>query len=599
MATADAKDGVAPRPAIADFRLPIIAVALALFAIRLITAVRDPFFEGDGGQRLHLAHLPVAGVGNRIWLPFLQAQIWALYRLHLPYYTFKIIPCFYFFIAVVFLGLLTYRQTGRRTDRRTVGQTGSMRGDLMFTLIVVICFAYQWEVQWISTRLYQESLALAGFYVLLWGGAVELRDNKWLLPIAAAALLTRECLWIYLLAICWLNRREILASKRYRIVFGALWSIPVLWMLATLWAHRHLEGRLPTSAAEWPLGINKAGGMAVSHFAGSVASLGASLIASRSIALVVALIVVGIIGRRQRAAGEAGAASAHDATSVHGHDAAGAASAAERLNPLDTLDMQDADGTRAEEAVDTRRELFDSRFRPFSLLSLAIIYALIVLFNPWEATFANQRIDIPLLGQAFVWSGLLYRDTYDFAPRARVWSRIVLITGLVLSLNLNLRTWIYRDEAHASRTVAEVAQLVASTGRSRPANVCVIKENYWEAIERFAGPTLYAQLIINPKTQTNPKDETNPKNQTNPKPGPNPKGQTNARGPTISNEPVPSNEPTVPGGTCDLLLTRTGTAFASSDTFEKYGDYELLGRSYVAYRRTSSLGAPQNGIPQP
>src|ERR1700735_1743498 len=180
MANATAKDAVAPKPAIANFRLPLLAVAVALFAIRLIPAVRDPFFEGDGGQRLHLAHLPVAGVGNRIWLPFLQAHIWAFYRLHLPYYTFKIIPCFYFFVAMVFLGLLTYRQTGR--------ETGRSRADLMFTLLVVICFAYQLEVQWISTRLYQESLALAGFYVLLWAGAIELRDNKWLVPIAVAAL---------------------------------------------------------------------------------------------------------------------------------------------------------------------------------------------------------------------------------------------------------------------------------------------------------------------------------------------------------------------------------------------------------------------------
>jgi hypothetical protein len=570
MATAKAKDGVAPGPEIANFRLPIIALALALFAIRLITAVRDPFFEGDGGQRLHLAHLPVAGVGNRIWLPFLQAHIWALYRLHLPYYTFKIIPCFYFFIAVVFLGLLTYRQTGR--------QTGGTRADLMFTLLVVICFAYQLEVQWISTRLYQESLALAGFYVLLWGGAIELRDNKWLVPIAAAALLTRECFWIYMLAICWLNRREILATKRYRIVFAALWSIPVLWLLATLWAHRHMEGRLPTSAAEWPLGINKAGGMAVSHFAGSVASLGASLIASRAIALMVALIVVGIIGRRQRAAGTA---DAHDATKAH--DAAGAS------NAPDTPEMHDAD--------DTTRDLFDARFRPFSLLSLAIIYALIVLFNPWEATFANQRIDIPLLGHAFVWAGLLYKDTYDYAPRARLWSRIALIAGLVLSLNLNLRTWVYHDDSNASRTVAEIAQLVASTGGSRAANVCVIKENYWEAIERFAGPTLYAQLIINPKDQSNPKEQTNPKNQTNSKPGANPKGQTNAKDPTISNEPTTLNEPTAPG-TCDLVITRTGTTFGSGNSFEKYGDYQLLGRSYAAYRRTPRPQGTQSVAPQ-
>jgi hypothetical protein len=480
MATATAKDGVAP--AIAGVLFPIFILALALFAVRLVTALHDPFFEGDPGQRMYLAHSPVfAGIGNRIWLPLLQIHIWVLYTLHLPYYTFKVIPCFYFFIAVLFLGLLTYRQTPKTY------------ADFMFTLLLMFCFAYQWEIQFVSTRLYQEALALAGFYILLWAGAIELKDNKWLLPIGAAALLTRECFWIYLLTLCLLNWKQILSHKSSRALFVSLWSIPVFWLLAMLWAHRR-QGRLP-SIVEWPLGINKEGGLAVSDLAASVASFWQSLITSRAIFLAVALIIVWLIGKVHR-------------------------------------------GTGVESA---NRDLFDSRFRPFSLLSLGIIYALIVLFNPWEATFANQRIVIPLLAHAFVWAGLLFNDTYHYAARVKVLSRTILVAGMVLSLNLDVRAWIYHDDS-ADRSVAEIAQLVESAGRNKPANVCILKENYWEALGRFVGPALYAHLIFNPKEQT------------------------------IS-------------GACDLIVVGSGSAFASNDEFEKYGDYQLLGRSYVAYRK--------------
>ena len=152
---------------------------------------------------------------------------------------------------------------------------------------------------------------------------------------------------------------------------------------------------------EWPLGINKEGGLAVSNLAASLGSFGQSLIDSRAIFLVVSLIAVWIIGR------------VHRGTDVDG----------------------------------TARDLFDSRFRPFSLLSLGIIYTLIILFNPWEATFANQRIVVPLIAHAFVWAGLLFGDTRHYAAPAKILSRIVLIAGMVLSMNPDVRGWIYHDDS--------------------------------------------------------------------------------------------------------------------------------------------------------
>jgi hypothetical protein len=139
----------------------------------------------------------------------------------------------------------------------------------------------------------------------------------------------------------------------------------------------------------------------------------------------------------------------------------------------------------------------------------------------------------------------LYSDTSRYAAPAKILGRAVLIAGMVLSMNLDVRTWVYHDNSHADRTVADVARLVEDSGENRPANVCILKEDYWEALERFAGPALYAHLILEPKKQMVP-------------------------------------------GACDLIFVRSGIAFASKDEFEKYRDYQLLGRSYAAYRRIAS-----------
>jgi hypothetical protein len=466
-------------------------LALALFALRLLSAIHDPFFEGDPGQRMLEARLPVAAMGNRIWLPWLQIHIWLFHVLNLPYYLFKIIPCAYFFIALVFLGLLAGKESGKTSAA------------WMFTLLLLVCFAYQFEIQFLSTRLYQEPLAVAGFYFLLWAAALERKYQAWLLPIGAIALLTRECFWIYLFALSLLDWKNILAQKKVRLAFATLWSVPVFWLLVTFWLHRRLSGKLPSSAAQWPLGINKQSDMAVSHLAGSANSFLQSLISSRAIFLLAALIIVWVIGR---------------------------------LCPRET-------------ARRPHPSLFDQRFRPFSLLSLGILYALIVLFNPWEATFANQRMVIPLLAHAFIWAPLLFKDTSSYPRWAKILSRIILVAGLILSLNLDLRTWIYRSDAVDEHSVAQIAGLVAAPGRNRPANVCVVNENYWDALGRLAGPLLYARFVYHPPQQDIAK-------------------------------------------TCDVIIAGPGFAPPPDNLFEISGDYQLSGRSYATYRRIAGDNEP-------
>src|ERR1700726_4526311 len=102
------KVAVPGRPGFKVALFCICVLAAVIFGIRLTEAIHDPFFTGDAGHRLHLARLPIVRIGNRTWLPMLQVHIWAFYLLRLPYYAFKIIPCFYCFVALLFLGILTY-----------------------------------------------------------------------------------------------------------------------------------------------------------------------------------------------------------------------------------------------------------------------------------------------------------------------------------------------------------------------------------------------------------------------------------------------------------------------------------------------------------
>ena len=473
--------------------LCIFVLAVIIFGIRLASAVHNPFFFGDAGQRLHMAYLPIVRIGNRIWLPMLQGHIWVLYLLRLPYYTFGIIPCFYFFVAMFFLGLFTWQRTAE------------LSGGLIFTLFLMFCFAYQWEVQNFSVQLYQESLGLAFFYVLLWAGALELRPNKWLLPIAGLALLTREDFWIYLFAISLLNYKRILSRVQYRRSFLFLWSIVALWLVSTVFIFRHCVGRYPAFLVEWPLGINKKDHHAVSHLSATISDCFRSLVHSRAIYLVAGLVIVGVIGR------------------VLG---------------------------RAKDPNSKPADMFEARYRSFSFLSLGIIYVLIILFNPWEATFGSGRLAIPLLAQGFVWASLLFAKTYSYSTSVRILARSVLAAALILSMNPNVSTWIPQRDRPAEKSVQEIAQLVQSAGRNGKANVCVFEKDYWGAMLRFAAPTLYAQWSPHPRDDMN-------------------------------------------SGTCDLIIQGESSAsLVPGANYTKHDEYQLRGRSYVVFQRVSRPLSP-------
>lgn len=178
--------------------LYLAAIALLLSLLRTPFIISNPFFTGDSGYRMMYASDLIVCMQNRCWLPFLQAHILLFYKLKLPYCVFKFIPCFYFFLALLFLGKLAYEIGGKN------------RSAFYFSLLLMFCFAYQQNITFLSVNLYQEMLEIALFYILLYSGALDLRKSKLLLAVAGIALLTRDTFLVYLFAITLLNYKKII-----------------------------------------------------------------------------------------------------------------------------------------------------------------------------------------------------------------------------------------------------------------------------------------------------------------------------------------------------------------------------------------------------
>ena len=256
----------------------LVAAAATLLFLKVPFAVENPFFEGDSGVRLENAEKFIVAMGNRVWLPFLQAHIWFLYNLKTPYYFFNLIPCLYFFLALLFIGKYMYRINGRKAP------------EVLFLLLMMFSLAYQRAVSYVSVNLYQEIPAMALFFILLYLGAPELKKSGLLLAVAAIALVTRDDFWVYLFVISLLNYKKIISDKGYRSAFIFLWSIVILWFCAVPFGYIYKLGRWPQFPFEWPL-------MLTSHnpFMVNLADIGLSIMKNRVHYLILALILLWII----------------------------------------------------------------------------------------------------------------------------------------------------------------------------------------------------------------------------------------------------------------------------------------------------------------
>jgi hypothetical protein len=413
----------------------VLLLAAALLIWKVAIATGDPSFGGDAGLRLSKASRPVMRIGNRVWLPYIQVQIWFLHLLKLPYSAYNLIACAHFFVAVLFLGLL---------GLRIIGCTFS---GLAFSLVVMFSFAQQRIFSQLSVSLYQEIPAAAFFYLLLYSGALVLARRRWLVAMGGVALLCRDTFWIYLFSLTLLNRKEVFAERSYRRSFAVLWAVPILWLLLIPLGWLAHDGRLPSFPTEWPLMVNKEGNRAVTSVVVSLGSLWASLVSSRAVYLLAAGAV---------------------AWTVHF-----------------------VEKRRAGAAVTGGAADFVAHFRRLSALSLGIAYVLIVLFNPWQATFGAGRMSAPLLEQAFIWSLIAFSASGSYRPAARALTRVALVAGFLAGLNPQLRAWRPQADPVQKQAYAEIQRLVGSSAAGRRPVVCYNGDDYFQATSDLVAPTLY------------------------------------------------------------------------------------------------------------
>jgi hypothetical protein len=415
----------------------VLSLALALLAQKVLIAILNPSFGGDAGIRMNAAPLAYFRVGNRVWLPYLQLHIWLFYHLRLPYRLYNLIPCFYFFVAVVSLGMLGLRLLGRTWP------------GILFTLTVMFCFAENRLVSGLATTLYQEILGVAFFYLLLYLGALDLRKARVLVLLGALALLTRDTFQFYLLSLTLLNWKTILADRAYRRSFLFLWAIPVMWQLSIPLGYLLFDRRLPRSLTEWPLTINKDQEGAVSHLSISLASLWTGMLESGAIVLLACVVLAWVVIRW----------NARPAGPALGHEA----------------------------------QEFTRRFGPFSLLSLGMIYSAIALFNPTKATFGNGRMAFPLIEHLFIWVLLALAATFSCRGISRYAARVLVMAGLLASLSPLARRWVPQYNSEANTVYPDLQRLLRETSPNAMPVVCFGPENTFETFSRFVAPTLYAQ----------------------------------------------------------------------------------------------------------
>lgn len=277
-------------------------------------------------------------------------------------------------------------------------------------------------------------------------GALDFKKQRFLLAIATIALLTRESFWIYLLALSLLNYKKIFSEKSYLFAFIWLWAIPLLWIASVPFAYLIIFERWPQWPIEWPLMINRQSPFTISALFISLKSLGQAIAVNKIPFLITGLAVAW---------------------------------------------LSKVLYFRSNKREITQHDPIDAKFKVFSLTSLAIIYFLVVFFNPWEHTYGNMRMGIPLIYHLFVWVLLFYKETFDYPKVLKIIIRSVLILSLLSVVNANTGKWFTRGNPDAIKIYSEIEELMNNTYRNRRPSVCIVGDDYWESLMRFIAPTLY------------------------------------------------------------------------------------------------------------
>ncbi len=199
-------------------------LAPAGFALLLACVYADAFvhptFYGDQGARLDRAQEIVVGVGRRVWLPFLQMHIHALYLAGAPARAFLLVPFAYTVLSLFLLAALC---------RAALPDSF---GGLAAAVLLLAAFAGS-SFNWLGHTLYQEVIVIPIFLGLVYLHYFAPRRTGLFLSLLAVGMLTREVFWVWWLVFLALHWRERLRDRRRRAAALALAVIPAAWLVTT------------------------------------------------------------------------------------------------------------------------------------------------------------------------------------------------------------------------------------------------------------------------------------------------------------------------------------------------------------------------------
>ena len=298
---------------------------------------------------------------------------------------------------------------------------------LLFSIFLMIFFSFQPEVRFLGLNLYQEIIETALFYILLYLGALNLKKKWSLLIIATFALLTRDTFSLYLLVITVINYKKIILDTKYFCSFFWLWLIPIIWYGFCLF-----KMKLISSAAKIHLN-------GLSSFSSALQSSGTLyfVVALAGMAFFIFLFF------------------------------------------------------RWNKSLEFKQEGFETDFKIFSLFSLVIIYGLYMLFDPWQCTFGNGRMMMPLLPHMFIWAGIIYKNIDECPVKWQILLRIILISGVVSMIGGPKKGNDDRSHNEIARFCYSMQDLRKNYYSIDKPMVCIIGKDYYDIIEPFIAPTLY------------------------------------------------------------------------------------------------------------
>ncbi len=263
--------------------------------------------------------------------------------------------------------------------------------------------------------------------------------------------MARETFWIYLFVVSLLNWKKIFSDRTYVFAFVLLWAVPVLWLLMIPFGHWWVDGRFPDFPTQWPLGINKTDNQAVTDLSTTLSSLWWSLTRTKVIYFAVSVVVLW-----------------------------GALKASWFIKDKPNSPVDD----------------FASSFIPFSLVSLGIIYALFILFDPFQATYGDGRMSAPLLIHSLVWSIVLFSQASAGQWAMKSLAMVVIVLGISPSIVLDRWEWKPNDYSEIKLVHQEMEEDLKRLAPDRQAPICINDDGYFEALRRLVTPTLYRNRIM-------------------------------------------------------------------------------------------------------